>query len=199
MTVQPDPHHEVCAPSSWVVRFALLVPADGAVLDVACGAGRHNRFFRSLGRRVVALDRDVSGVADLHADPDAEIIAADLEDGSPWPLPGRRFAGVVVTNYLYRPLLPALIEAVAPGGVLIYETFARGHERFGHPRNPDHLLKSGELLEAVRGRMQVVAYEHGQIESPRKAVVQRLCATNDLPGRDEEGAARVHPLESARV
>lgn len=163
---------------------------------MACGSGRHSRFFLALGRRVVAVDKDVSGIGDLEANPNAEIVEAGLEDGRPWPLAGRRFAGVVVINYLYRPLFPALIEAVEPGGALIYETFARGNERFGKPRNPDHLLKSGELLEVVRGRLQVVAYEHGEVSTPRQAVVQRVCAVHDLPGRREDGEEPPpHPLE----
>src|SRR5690606_12586810 len=134
---------------------------------LAWAAGRHARLFLRLGHPVTALDRDLSGVADLV---DAERIQADLEDGSPWPLPGRRFAGVVVANYLHRPLFPALRDALAEDGVLLYETFALGQERYGRPSNPDFLLRPGELLEACAG-LQVVAYEHGL--DPRPAVRQR--------------------------
>jgi SAM-dependent methyltransferase len=165
------------APSAWVERFARLIPAGGTVLDVACGGGRHSRLALGLGLRVVAVDRDLSGVADLGDAPGFAAVAADLEDGSPWPLPGRRFAGVIVANYLHRPLLPQLVASVAPEGLLIYETFARGNERFGRPSNPDFLLAPGELPEAVRGRLRVVAYEHGIVDRPKPAVVQRLCAT----------------------
>lgn len=125
--------------------------------------------------RVTAVDRDVSGIADLRDR--VEIVAADLEDGSPWPLAGRRFDAVVATNYLYRPLLPTLVATVAEGGVLIYETFAVGHERFARPRNPEHLLRAGELLDAVAGTLRVIAYESGEDEGeagPR--VIQRICA-----------------------
>lgn len=165
-------HPRPFAPSPWVLRFAALVPASGTVLDVACGAGRHARVFLERGCRVAALDRDVAAMADL-AD-EVEIIEADLEDGSPWPLPGRRFAAVVVTNYLHRPLFGHLIEALADGGVLICETFARGNERFGRPRNPAHLLERNELLRLVDGRLRVVAFEEGVLDG--RAVVQRLCA-----------------------
>jgi SAM-dependent methyltransferase len=166
----------VQAPEPWVARFAALVPADGAVLDLACGGGRHGRLFAARGHPVTLLDRDTGGVADLAGRPGIEIVTADLEDGSPFPLAGRRFAAIVGTNYLYRPLFPVLIDALAPGAVLIWQTFARGNERFGKPSNPDFLLKPGELLEAVRGRLTVVAYEHGEVAVPRPAVIQRICA-----------------------
>jgi SAM-dependent methyltransferase len=161
---------ETRRPSDWIVRFAPQVRAGGAVLDLACGGGRHARFFLGRGHPVVALDRDLSGVADLDA---AERVQADLEDGSPWPLDGRRFAAVVAVNYLHRPLFPSLAAALEPGGLLLYETFGLGQERYGRPKNPDFLLRPGELLAAFAG-LRVVAYEHGLAAGP--AVRQRLCA-----------------------
>lgn len=158
--------------SPWVRRFAGLARPGGAVLDLACGGGRHARLFLGLGHPVTAIDRDIAQASQAEG---AERIAADLEDGSPWPLPGRRFAAVVVTNYLWRPLFPAILDSLEPGGVLIYETFALGNEAFGRPRNPDHLLGRGELLRLAAG-LSVIAYEDG-IEDGRK-VVQRLCAVN---------------------
>lgn len=169
--------------SPWIGRFSHLIFDGGTVLDLAAGAGRHSRWFLDQGFRVTALDRQVEPLEGLRkADPGSserlEIIRADLEDGSPWPLGGRRFDAVVVVNYLWRPLLPRLFGILAPGGVLLYETFAAGQGAFGKPTNPDFLLESGELLAFVQGRLQVVAYEHGRIDGPAgPAVKQRIAAT----------------------
>lgn len=169
------PHPEIRPPSPWVIRFAPLVSAGGAVLDVACGAGRHAVFMAGRGHPVTAVDRDISAVPQA---PGIEIVEADLESGAPWPFEGRSFDGIVATNYLYRPLLPVLIEALAPGGVLIYETFAVGNEAYGRPRNPDFLLRDGELLDTVASRLRVVAYEAGYTETPAPSVVQRISAVS---------------------
>jgi len=181
-------HLRIIEPSPWVRRFAPLVRSGGTVLDLACGGGRHARYFLALGYPVAMVDRDSGPVGDLAGHRGAEIIEADLESDAPWPLAERSFAAVIVVNYLHRPLLPRLIGALEDGGVLIYETFARGNEHFSRPRNPDHLLKSGELLEAVRGKLQVIAYEHGIDErAPLPGVKQRLCAINAAcsPDRDD--------------
>ncbi len=170
----PDPHGSE-TPSSWVARFARLVP-KGPVLDLAAGRGRHSRLFAQRGHPVVAVDRDVSFLVGLGAQ--VEIIQADLEaPGAPWPLGNRRFAGVVVTNYLHRPLFPKIRDAIAPGGVLIYETFAIGNERFGKPNNPNFLLKPGELLELAQG-LRVLAYEDLEVSEPAPAMVQRIVAVS---------------------
>lgn len=163
--------------SPWITAWAGLVPTGAAVLDVAAGNGRHTRFFAARGHRVTAVDRDVSG---LVAVGDIEVVAADLEDGSPWPLAGRQFGAVIVTNYLHRPLFPHLFAALEPGGVLLYETFMAGNERFGKPSRPDFLLQDGELLERVRGRFSVVAYEARMISEPKMAMVQRIVARRTL-------------------
>ena len=160
-------------PSPWIVQWAGLVAADATVLDVAAGGGRHSNFFADRGHRITAIDRDVNALA---AHPNVEIVQADLEDGSPWPLPGRTFGAVVVTNYLHRPLFPALLDALMPGGVLLYETFMEGNERFGRPSRPEFLLKDGELLELVRGRFSVVAYEARLVSEPKMAMIQRVAA-----------------------
>ena len=161
--------------AAWIGRFAPLVPAGAAVLDLACGAGRHARLFLERGHPVTAVDIDVSGLDDLRGHPQLEIVQADLEN-APWPLPGRRFGAVIVTNYLWRPLFEHVLEAIEAGGVLLYDTFARGNEAYGRPTNPEFLLQPGELIEVVRVRLQIVAYEHGYVDRPRPAVKQRLCA-----------------------
>jgi SAM-dependent methyltransferase len=155
-------------PSDWVVRWAPLI-RNGTVLDVACGSGRHASFFLGRGLKVVAVDRELQQI------PGARFIQADLEDGSPWPLPGERFEGIVVTNYLHRPLLEILKESLVEGGVLIYETFMQGNEKFGKPSNPAFLLRPAELLEVYK-EFTVKAFEEGEFGKPKPAMIQRLCA-----------------------
>jgi SAM-dependent methyltransferase len=167
-------HLAVATPSAWVQRWAPLVSAGGPVLDVACGGGRHALFFAARGHAVTAVDRDPAAIAALAGQADITALCADIEGGH-WPYAGQQFAAVVVTNYLHRPLFPALMAALAPGGVLIYETFAQGNEAYGRPANPDFLLQRGELLRAV-GPARVVAYEDLYVEQPRPAMVQRICA-----------------------
>jgi len=159
-------------PLPWIVQWAGLVPPDATVLDLAAGGGRHALFFAERGHKVVAVDRDIGR---LPAHPRIEALAADLEDGSLWPLQDRRFGAVVVTNYLHRPLMPSLLGAIAPGGVLLYQTFMVGNERFGKPSRPEFLLKDGELLELVRGAFSVTAYEARLVSAPM-AMVQRIAA-----------------------
>jgi len=193
---ESHPHAVLQTASAWVERFAPLVPAGGPVLDLACGSGRHLRLFHRRGHPVLGIDIDLRGVADLAGTPGVELLTADLEQGNPWPLPpDRHFAGIVVANYLHRPLFPRLLDALEPGGVLLYETFAMGNARFGKPSSPGFLLRQGELLEVARGRLQVVAYEHGEVASPRAAVVQRLAAVADLtPGQGLDGDPEPRPL-----
>jgi SAM-dependent methyltransferase len=163
-------------PSRWVRHWAHLVAAGGAVLDVASGAGRHARFFAALGHPVTALDRDAAALDLMRDEALVTTLVADLE-GAAWPLPAdAKFAAIVVTNYLHRPLFPQLLRSLAPGGVLVYETFAQGNESVGKPSNPAFLLAPGELLDAVRGHLRVVAFEDGFLAQPRPAYVQRICA-----------------------
>lgn len=174
--------HGAEAASPWIARWAHLVPANGAVLDVACGRGRHSWFFAQRGCRVTSLDRDAEALASIGTI--AETVEADVENG-PWPFTGREFDAVVVTNYLWRPLFPAIVDCVAPGGVLLYETFALGNEAFGKPSRPDFLLQPGELLTACAG-LQVVAFEQGRLADPDR-VVQRIAAVR--PGKSPAPAS----------
>lgn len=193
-------HHAQAVPSSWVARFAPLVPA-GEVLDLACGSGRHSHLFARLGHPVLALDRDVEALASLAADAAVARLAApngdrphsgsvstmlfDLErdpQAADWPFEPGRFAGIVVTNYLHRPLLPKIVEALRPDGILIYETFAAGNERFGKPSNPAFLLEEGELLGLP---LRVIAYESGYSATPKPAMLQRLCASGPAFAREK--------------
>jgi SAM-dependent methyltransferase len=166
--------HGTEAPSPWIARWSHLVSTGGSVLDLACGRGRHLRWFASRGHPVLGVDRDADALASLR---DAgETLQADIENG-PWPLGERQFACVVVTNYLWRPLFPHIREAVAPGGVLLHETFAQGNETVGKPSRPDFLLARGELLRAYAG-LRVVAYEDGFLAGPDR-FVQRIAAVRE--------------------
>lgn len=175
-------HAAIDQPSAWVARFAPLIP-PGAALDLACGGGRHARLLAARGLRVTALDRDPQALA-AAAGEGVVTLAHDLEaEGSAWPFAAGRFQGIVVTNYLHRPLFGAIAAALAPDGVLVYETFAQGNEVFGKPSNPDFLLAPGELLGlAASGGLRVLAYEDGVVMQPKPARVQRLCALG--PGFD---------------
>jgi SAM-dependent methyltransferase len=163
--------------SPWIQRWTHLVPPGGTVLDLACGRGRHLRWFAARGHRVTGVDRDAEALATLAGV--AETVAADIENG-PWPFAGRTFDAVVVTNYLWRPLFPQILAAVAPGGVLLHETFAQGNETVGKPSRPDFLLAPGELLCAY-GELRVVGYEDGFLEAPER-FVQRIAAVRERPG-----------------
>ncbi len=163
--------HGTEAPSAWVQRWAHLVQPNSQVLDVACGRGRHMRFLASLGHHLTGIDRDPEAIAAVAAL--GEAVQADIENG-PWPLPERTFDAVIVTNYLWRPLMPHILASLAPEGVLIYETFAAGNESVGKPSRPDFLLKPGELLSLCQG-LHIVAYEDGFLDSPER-FVQRIVA-----------------------
>lgn len=169
--------HAGSTPSPWVARWTHLIGAGSCVLDVACGSGRHTHWFAGHGCAVTAIDRDADAVAPLRAI--AEVIVADLEH-APWPLPGRRFDGVVVTNYLWRPLVPRLVDALADGGVLICETFAIDQASIGKPSKPDFLLGRAELPELFLG-LRVVAFEDGFVDTPDR-FVQRIVAVREVPG-----------------
>lgn len=169
------PDTNVMPPSEWVERHLPTTTEGARALDVACGGGRHLRLALSRGFRVTGIDRDIGGCRAPAGDSRVLLVQFDLEAGVPPPFRGEQFDAVIVTNYLHRPLFDDLIAAVAPGGLLIYETFQFGQERIGRPSNPDFLLRPGELLDVVRDRLEVVAYEQGRHRNPER-IVQRMCA-----------------------
>lgn len=174
--IADTPAHATLEPSPWIVRFARLIAPGSRLLDLACGQGRHARWFAARGCRVVAVDRDAAALGTLAGVPGIEPRQLDLESQA-WPLHGESFDAIVVANYLHRQTLPALLDTLRGGGTLLYETFAAGNETYGRPANPQFLLSPGELLERVRGRLTVVAFEQGVARGEgRTRVVQRLAA-----------------------
>lgn len=168
--------HDLHEPASlWLARHASLIRPGGSVLDLACGMGRNARWLVGQGWRVEAVDRDASAIASLQGIPGLHASVADLESG-PWPYPEGGFDGIVVCRYLHRPLFPVIAASLAPGGVLIYETFMRGQEQFGRPSCPDFLLQPDELLEGFSGALEILAFEQGEINESRPAMLQRICA-----------------------
>jgi SAM-dependent methyltransferase len=159
--------------SAWVTRWSHLVPAESEVLDIACGHGRHMRHFAALGHPVVGVDRNPDAITAVR--PLGQALCADIENG-PWPLPGRTFGSVIVTHYLWRPLWPQILASLAPGSVLIYETFSVGNETVGKPSRPDFLLQPGELLVACKD-LHVIAFEEGFLPQPDR-FVQRIVAVH---------------------
>lgn len=184
-------------PSPWIRRWSHLLPPNGSVLDLACGYGRHVRWFVARGHPVLALDRDqeaLDALADLRTDGGVTTVLADVEaDG--WPLlvngAPRRFDAVIVTNYLWRPLLATIVDSVALGGVLLYETFAHGNASVGKPSRPDFLLQPGELLQAC-ARLRVAAFEDGFCEQPDR-FVQRIAALRAPPDSGLDRGQQAEP------
>lgn len=164
--------HAPAAPSPWVARFLQALPHRGSLLDIACGGGRHSRFALSLGFTVTAVDRTLDGVADLDGLDGVTLVRSDLECGGPWPFAGHTFDVVVVTNYLWRPIFPHIVACVARNGLLAYETFALGNERYGSPRNPDFLLAPGELVARTQPALVPIAYDHATLSEPSRLVAR---------------------------
>ena len=177
-------HAAIATASVWIQRYASLIP-DGEALDLACGGGRHARLLAGRGLAVTAVDRDPDALA-LAAGPGIATLACDLEaDGAAWPFAAARYAGIVVTNYLHRPLMADLAASLRPDGILLYETFALGNEAYGKPTNPNFLLAPGELLAfAAAQGLRVLAYEEGLLAAPKPAMVQRLCAAGPAFARE---------------
>lgn len=195
--------HGLEPPSPWVRRWSHLVPAGGTVLDLACGHGRHARWFHKQNHPVALVDRAqeaIDFVASRLATGNCEAVVADIENG-PWPFPGRQFAAIVVTNYLWRPLFPVLLGSLAMGGVLIYETFSAGNETVGKPSRPDFLLRPGELL-ALCHDLRIVAFEDGFLdETPPHGArfVQRIAAVREAPGQSPSRSPARYPLAESEI
>ena len=194
LSADTAPPHSSQTPSDWVRRWAHLLPPATTVLDVACGHGRHMAWLAAQGHAVCGLDHSAEALASARAH--GEVVQADIENG-PWPLVDaagqpRQFGALVVTNYLWRPLFPTLLASLAPGGVLVYETFAAGNETVGKPSRPDFLLQPAELLRLCQG-LRVVAYEDGFLSNPERFVQRIVALAPALPGG--HGAAQErHPL-----
>jgi len=171
------PKHGGSAPSGWVTRWAKLIPSSGKILDLACGSGRHLRWLLERDQPLIGIDIDTSGAQDLLDPPNLELLETDLEQPG-FQFPDQSYAAIIVTNYLYRPLLPLLPKQLGADGVLIYETFAEGNEEFGRPSNPDFLLRPDELLNTYTNHLQIAGFEQGYIDKPKPAIVQRICAIN---------------------
>lgn len=188
-------HLQSTGASAWVARFAAQVP-QGPVLDLACGGGRHSALFARRGHAVLAVDRNREALVEVEklGLPNIETACIDLElplvearAQASWPFQPKRWAGIVVTNYLHRPLFPDLFASLADGGVLIYETFALGNEKHGKPSNPAFLLAPGELLAlcaAASPGLHVLGYEDGTVRAPKPARVQRICIVRGMDGGD---------------
>lgn len=168
-------HDVLRDPSPWVVKHAGLISRGGRVLDLACGNGRNALWLAKQGFRVDAVDQSAAALKQVHRHENIQILLADIEIG-PWPYPGELFDGIVVCNYLHRPLLTMLATFMAPSGVLIYETFMSGNEKLGRPQNPDFLLKRDELLQVFSPVLEIVAFEQGEQALPKPAVMQKICA-----------------------
>ena len=167
--------HEGLNPSVWVKKCAAFLKPRSSVLDLACGSGRHACYLADKGHDVTGLDKNIEVLSQISMRKDIQTLQYDLEL-SAWPFPDRKFDAIVVTNYLYRPILANIVDSLSPSGVLIYETFMVGNERFGRPSSPDFLLRPNELIEVTHGKLQVVMYESGRVSRPKPALVQRICA-----------------------
>ncbi len=167
-------------PSPWIARFAPLIPAGGDVLDLACGGGRHARLLTSLGYTVEAVDKDAAALTQVAGSASITTRQADLE-GGPWPYYGRAFHGIIVSRYLWRLLFPQIFNCIEEGGILIYETFMEGQQRYGKPSNPAHLLRPGELIELTHKRFTVIAFEQGVFDGDQPHVMQRICVRRGQP------------------
>ena len=184
MSILDDNASRQPMPSEWIREHTKLISPGGSVLDLACGSGRHTSFLLKRGNNVTALDRDISQLKDVPETKNLKILEHDLEGALRWPFAPQAFDGIIVANYLYRPLFSEIVKSLAPQGILIYQTFAVGNEKYGHPRNPQYLLSKDELLQVFGKRLHVVKYSHGLIKRPFPAVMQSICCINNTELND---------------
>lgn len=175
MTVLPIQH----PPSAWLLSNAHHIMPAGSVLDVAAGYGRNARWLAAQGYQVTAVDKDAAALDSVNGLTNISTHLADIEANA-WPYTGQTFDAIVVCRYLHRPLFPKLVQSLAPGGVLIYETFMQGQEAYGRPQNPDFLLASNELIQAFEPELKVLAFEQGLLQQSPPAMLQRICAVKPL-------------------
>ena len=161
-------------PNKWVECYSSLIPSGGSVLDLACGSGRHTGMLLNKGYQVTAVDIDTTLIKQNFSNKNLNIVKCDLESLSFWPFEKNSFLGIIVVNYLHRPLFSKIIESLREEGVLVYQTFADGHSRYGKPKNPDYLLKRGEL-KTVFDSMKIISYQHGYLSYPSQSIIQRIC------------------------
>lgn len=180
----PGDFELTASPSPWMVEYAGCIPKAGRVLDLACGSGRHAIWLAAQGFQVHAVDRDVQATAHMQGMQNIQVTIADIESGT-WPESDELYDGIVVSRYLFRPLLQKLAAMLKPDGVLIYETFMAGNERYGRPRNPDFLLQPDELSTVYAPLLKIHAFWQGEVAGDVPAVMQRICAINS---RSEAGS-----------
>ena len=167
-------------PSHWIMQQAKGWPNGAKLLDFAAGRGRHSCALSNTfpGRfNILAADNNRPALKALAAKcPSVKTLHTDLENMNIWPFEEDNFDVVLVTNYLFRPRLPALFRLVGKGGFLAYETFADGNAAYGRPKNPNFLLNEGELPASLTDDFLILDYFHGKIDQPRPAIIQRLAA-----------------------
>ena len=172
-----NPAQMNASPEEWVKKHIHLIPEKSTVADIACGKGRHTRLLLRRGFFVVAFDKDVSGLRDIPPTPNLRVVEVDLEADNECLKHPKEFSAIIVVNYLHRPLFDNLIHALKPGGILIYQTFMVGNERYGRPHNTDYLLKENELSTRLEAEFRIIEFDQGYIEYPKPAVIQKICAT----------------------
>ena len=171
-------------PSSFFVehvRPLTEAARHGPILDLACGRGRHSIAAAEAGKRVIGIDRNRDSLAHLQSFARSrnlalECVRADIEEPAEIPLKPNSCGAILVFRFLYRPLAPKIEAALVPGGLLLYETFTLAQLEFGSgPRNPAHLLDTGELPTLFSG-LRVASFHEDVVGSERPNALAHLVA-----------------------